>query len=93
MADKLIAVLSCLPNTTYDFPALVLSLRSAAQALTIKSSPMQAVHQTQVSRMSCSANKTTRLLIYQPLPLAQVALLSMASQGMIIVASLGFTRV
>jgi hypothetical protein len=30
--------------------------------------------------MSSSVNKTTPLLIYQPLPLAQAALLSMASQ-------------
>jgi hypothetical protein len=32
MADKLIAALSCLPNITYDFPASVLSLKSAYQA-------------------------------------------------------------
>jgi hypothetical protein len=29
MADKLIAVLSCLPNTTYDLPAFDLLLESA----------------------------------------------------------------
>jgi hypothetical protein len=32
MADKLIAVLSCLPNTTYDFPALATINLSAITA-------------------------------------------------------------
>jgi hypothetical protein len=50
MADKLIAVLSCLPNTIYD------------------TTPMP--------------------LNYQPLPLVQVALLSMASQHVILVDNL-----
>jgi hypothetical protein len=35
--------------------------------------------------MSSSVNKTTPLLIYQPLPLAQAALLSTASQRVILV--------
>jgi hypothetical protein len=59
MADKLIAALFCLPNTTYDLPAFDLLIQS--------------INQTQVNRMSYSANKTTPLLIYQPFPLAQAA--------------------
>ncbi|SEH76571.1 hypothetical protein BAZSYMA_ACONTIG06588_8 [Bathymodiolus azoricus thioautotrophic gill symbiont] len=37
--------------------------------------------------MSCSANKTTMPLNYQPLSLAQVVLLSRVSQRMIIVVT------
>jgi hypothetical protein len=76
MADKLIAVLSCLPKITYDLPAFGFIVL------------IQAVNQMQVNRMSCLANKTTPMpLTYQPLPLAQAALLSMASQRVILVVT------
>jgi hypothetical protein len=43
--------------------------------------------------MSYSANKTTPLLIYQPFPLAQAALLLMASQRVIVVVTQSPTQV
>jgi hypothetical protein len=46
---------------------------------------IQVANQKQVNRMLCSANKAPIPLNYQPLPLAQVALLSMASQRVILV--------
>jgi hypothetical protein len=47
--------------------------------------PPMVLNQVQVNRMLYLANKTIPLLIYQPLPLEQVALLSMANQHSIIV--------